>query len=213
MHQQCLHTSSPQGSGAHSVGGSLKRFEGKISPPSLMHILAIMLLYGHDDAVPGADVVQKEVTVGIKGFAPERLGNGEFSAIDYRALGRRGHRGDMANVAADLGKQPFSCLGRGGASLLNVARRSFGSAHEACEAIDVREAICARSIVWLGARVAQVGHFIRKKTIRNSYFIQVRIASEGEKAGVLTFPTETADTSLPRGLQDGGAGKPNTDLA
>src|ERR1700722_10140471 len=172
-----------------------------------------MLLYGHDDAVPGTDVVQKEVTIGVKSLAPERLGNDECSAIDYRALGCRGHRGYMADVAADLGEQSFSRLGGGGCSLLSVARRSFGSAHEACEAIDVREAICACSIVRLGDRVAQVGHFIRKKTIRNSYFIQVAIAGEGEKAGMLTFPTEAANTRLARRLEDGYADNQTADLA
>src|SRR6267154_683253 len=171
MHQHRLHTHAPQWSGAHSVSGSLIGFEGKVSPLDLVHTLAIVLLHGHDDAVAGADVVQEEVTVRMKGFAPERIGNREFPAIDYRARGRSGQRGDMADVAADLGEQRFACLGRSGAGLLSVARRSFGGAYETCEAIDVRETICASSIVWFGDRVAQVCHFIRKETIRNSYFI------------------------------------------
>jgi hypothetical protein len=61
-HQQRLHTHAPQRSGAYSVGGSLKGVEGKVAPPSLVHALAIVFLYGYDDAVPDADVVQQEVT-------------------------------------------------------------------------------------------------------------------------------------------------------
>src|SRR5271166_569921 len=198
MHQHRLHTHAPQWSGAHSVGGGLIGFDGKISPLSLVHALAVVLLHGHDDAVTDTDVVQQEVTVRMKGYAPERLGNREFPAIDHRARGCGGQRGDMADVAADLGEQCFACLGRRGTSLLSVARRSFGGAYKACEAIDVREAICARSIVWFGDRVAQVCHFVRKETIRNSYFIEVGIAREGEQAGVLALPTEAADTSLAR---------------
>ena len=68
----------------------------------------------------------------------------------------------MADVAADLGEQCFARLGGGVASLLSVARRSFGGAHETRETINVREAICARFIVWFGDRVAQVRHFIWK---------------------------------------------------
>src|SRR5260370_5216440 len=107
---------------------------------------------GVDDASPGAVVVKQKVTVGMKVFAPERFGNREFPAIDHRARGCGSQRGDMADVAADLGEQCFARLGRGGATLLSVARRSFGGAYETCEAIDIREAICTGSIVWFGDR-------------------------------------------------------------
>src|SRR5450432_1704147 len=129
MHQHRLHTHAPQWSRAHSVGGSLIGFEGEVSPLGLVHTFAIVLRHGHHDAVTGADVVKQEVTVWMKGFASERIGTREFPAIDYRARGRGGQRGNMADVAADLGEQSFTCFGHCGASLLSVARRSFGGAY------------------------------------------------------------------------------------
>src|SRR5215469_16218544 len=83
----------------------------KVLPLSLVHVLAVVLLHGDDDAVAGSDIVEQEVTVGIKSLVAERFGNGEFSAIHRRSRRCRGYRGDMANGTADLGEERFASLG------------------------------------------------------------------------------------------------------
>ena len=172
MHQQRPRTHAPQRSGAHSVGGRLKGIERKISPLSLVHTLAIVLLYGHDDTVPSADVVQQEVTVRVKTLAPERFWNREFPAIDASVPGAA-----VVNVGTWQMLQPIlansasPALAAEAPRLLRVARRGFGGAYETREAIDVGKTVCARPVVWFCNRVAQVRHFIREEAIRNSYFI------------------------------------------
>ena len=141
-------------------------------------MLAVVLLHGDEDAVARADVVQQEIAVGMECLVAERVGNGEFSTIHGCTRGCGGQRRDMADVAANFGEQRFAFLGPSGGSLSSVARRSFGSAHEAREVIDIRKAVCAGFVVRFGYCIAQVGHFVGKQRVGNSHFVEVGIARE-----------------------------------
>src|SRR6266446_8732963 len=93
--------------------------------------------------------------------------------------------------------------GVGGLRQLCVAGGRFGSAHKAREMVDVSKAVGAGGIVGFGGGIAAIGDFIRLKAIGDAHFIQISIAGEGQKAGVLVLPAETANSGLTRRFDDG----------
>jgi len=117
----------------------------------------------------------------------ERLGNGNlppFTGVPAAAVVSAGtwqtSQPTLANSAS-----PF--LAGSGRGLPRVAGRGFGRAHEACEVIDVSEAVCIGLVVWFGHRVAQVGHFIRKERAGNSHFVEVGIAENDRRLACWFF--------------------------
>src|SRR5438477_11638963 len=98
-------THTPEGGRAQAIGGGAMGLKRQILPLDLVHVLAVVLRHGDADAVTGADVVQQEIAVRMERLVSERLGNGEFPAVDDGARRCGGQRRDVADVAADPGEQ------------------------------------------------------------------------------------------------------------
>src|SRR4029077_2198514 len=92
---------TPERGGTDFVCGALEPRDGEIIPGDLVHVLAVVLRHGHHDAVAGADIVEKEVAVGMKLLVTERRWDGEGAAVDFRADRGGGERLDMTDVAAN----------------------------------------------------------------------------------------------------------------
>src|SRR5260370_2184 len=61
----------------------------------------------------------------------------------------------------------------------------------------------AGGVVGFRDGIAEIGDFIGLKAIGDAHFVEISIAGEGQKAGVLVFPAETADSGLTRRFDDG----------
>src|SRR6267143_561161 len=102
VHETRVQADAPKRCGADFIGGVVVFGDGEISPGGLVHLLAVVLQHGRDDAVAGADIVEEEVAVGMKLLFRERGRDGEGAAVDFCA-GRGGGEGlDVTNIAADL---------------------------------------------------------------------------------------------------------------
>src|SRR5690242_16839695 len=104
-----METDTPERGGAHFGGRVVKFGSGEVSPVGLVHLLAIVLQHGHDEAVAGADIVEKEITVGVKLLAAERIGDGKSATIDGCAGGGGSQSLNMARVAAN-GVEQFGAM-------------------------------------------------------------------------------------------------------
>src|SRR5258708_175361 len=76
MHETRVQADTPERSGADFVGGIVEFGNGEVSPGDAIHVLAVMLGHGLNDAVAGADVVEQEVAVGVKLLGSEGGING-----------------------------------------------------------------------------------------------------------------------------------------
>src|SRR6266852_3510194 len=102
VHETRVQTDTPERSGADFIGGIVVFGDGEIFPGDPVHVLAVMLGHGLDDAVAGADIVEEKVTVRMKLLFTERGGDGESATVDL-GTGGSGHKClDMANVAANF---------------------------------------------------------------------------------------------------------------
>src|SRR6266481_3334714 len=85
VHETRMQADAPKRGSADLVGGVVVFRDGEISPVDLVHVLAVVLQHGHDEAVAGADIVKEEVAVGMKLLFRERRWDGEGAAVDFRA--------------------------------------------------------------------------------------------------------------------------------
>src|SRR5260370_24551706 len=69
--------------------------------------------------------------------------------------------------------------------------------------VDVSEAVRAGGVVGFRDGIAEIGDFIRLEAIGDAHFVEISIAGEGQKAGVLVLPAETANSGLTRRFDDG----------
>src|SRR5260370_33070563 len=102
VHETRVQTDAPERSGADFVGSVVEFGDGEVFPGDLVHILAVVLGHGHDNAVAGADIVEKEVAVRMKLLVAQRRGNRKSTAVDLCA-GGGGQAGlDLAKIAPTL---------------------------------------------------------------------------------------------------------------
>src|SRR5207249_5741851 len=94
-----------------------------------------------------ANVMQQEVTVRVEDFIAQRSRNSERARSNRGACGRRGQRGNMANVAADVVEQGRASHSIRRSGQRRVARRHFGCAYESREMVYVVQAFGVRRIV------------------------------------------------------------------
>src|SRR5216684_163145 len=100
VHETRVQADAPERGGADFIGGVVVFGGGEVSPGGLVHLLAVVFRHGRNDAVAGADIVEEEVTVGMKLLFRERGRDGEGAAVDFCA-GRGGGEGlDVTNIAA-----------------------------------------------------------------------------------------------------------------
>src|ERR1700674_2928919 len=102
VHETRMQADAPKRGGADLIGGVVVFRDGEISPVDLVHVLAVVLQHGHDEAVAGADMVKEEISVGVKLLSRERRWDGEGAAVNFRAGGGGGKRLDVTNIAADF---------------------------------------------------------------------------------------------------------------
>src|SRR6266851_5037608 len=57
VHETRMQADAPKRGGADFVCGVVELGDGEIVPGGLVHVLAVVLQHGHDDAVAGADIV------------------------------------------------------------------------------------------------------------------------------------------------------------
>jgi hypothetical protein len=202
MHQTGAQTKTPQRGSAQLVL-RLQELEGRKIAPSLRREGAsVMLGDSHDDAVAGAHIVEQEIAVGMNRLAAEGRGNRQRAAVNHRAFGRGGKRGNVAKGAADLVEELFAELGTGSLRGQGVASGSLRCANEAGELIDVLEAIGAGKVVGLADGVAEHGDFGWKQHVGDSEFVQVGVAGKGEQARVLVLPAKFADRAPAGSFED-----------
>src|SRR5713226_7037553 len=100
VHETRVQADAPERSGADFVGSVVEFGDGEVFPGNLIHVFAVMLGHGLDDAVACADIVEKEVAVGMKLLVAQRRGNRKSTAVDLCAGGGGHERLDVANIAA-----------------------------------------------------------------------------------------------------------------
>src|SRR6266853_3895325 len=90
VHETRMQADTPERGGADFIGGIVVFGDGEVSPVDLVHLLAIVLQHGHDEAVARAHVVEKEITVGMNLLLAERGINGQGPTIDLCSCWRGG---------------------------------------------------------------------------------------------------------------------------
>lgn len=175
VHEARTESNAPERGGANFVGGVIELVRGEALPSALGVSLAIVLGHGLDDTVAGADVVEEKVTVGMESFSAEGIGNGEIAAVNGRARGSGGERGNVAGGAANFFKERFTLLGAGRLGKRCVASRGFQGAHEASEMIDVGKAVSARLVIGLRGGVTKAGDFVRLKAAGDAHFVEIGV--------------------------------------
>src|SRR4029077_10128480 len=89
-----------------------------------------VLDHGGGEAIPGANIVEEEIAIWVKGLRSECIGDGEFASVHLGpGLGRR-KRGQVAGGAPDAGKELRSSLRRVGCRESLVPWRGFRSTHK-----------------------------------------------------------------------------------
>src|SRR6266436_69149 len=84
VHQAGVQADTPERSGADFVSGVVEFRDGEIFPGGLVHPLAVMLQHGHDDTIAGANIVEEELTVGMKLLLTERGRDGKSAVSSLR---------------------------------------------------------------------------------------------------------------------------------
>src|SRR5713226_6419436 len=102
--------------------------------------------------------------------------------------------------------------GVGGLRQLRIAGGRFGGAHKTSEMIDIGEAIGAWLVIGLADGVAKVGNFVGLEAAGDPHFVEIRVSGEGQKTGLLIFPSEAADGGLAWSFDDGNMQGLATDL-
>src|SRR6266571_3112457 len=84
-----------------AISKGAQEFEhGEVFPRDLVHLFAVMLGHGLNDAVAGANIVKQEVAVGMKLLSAEGGRNGERAAVEVCAGGSGRKRLNVAGIAA-----------------------------------------------------------------------------------------------------------------
>src|SRR5437899_2482456 len=71
VHKTRVQANTPERGGADFIGGVVVFGDGEIFPGDAIHVLAVMLGHGLDDAVASTDIVEEEIAVGVKLLASE----------------------------------------------------------------------------------------------------------------------------------------------
>src|SRR5690348_1718156 len=111
----------------------------------------------------------------MESFSTEGIGNGEIAAVNGRARGSGGERGNVAGGAAHFFKESFALLGAGSLGKRGVASRGFQGAHETSEMIDVGKAIGAGLVIGLRGGVAKAGDFVRLEAAGDAHFVEIGV--------------------------------------
>src|SRR6266478_6754542 len=71
VHETRMHAHTPERSGTDFVGRVVEFGNGEVFQRDLVHLFAVMLGHGLNDAVAGANIVKQEVAVGMKLLSTE----------------------------------------------------------------------------------------------------------------------------------------------
>src|SRR5260370_2129066 len=85
VHETRVQADTPKRRGADFVCGVVVIGDGEVSPVDLVHILAVVLEHGRDDAVAGADIVKEEVSIRMKLLVPKPRWACEGAPLDVCA--------------------------------------------------------------------------------------------------------------------------------
>src|SRR5467141_733045 len=102
VHETRVQANTPERGSADFVGGIVEFADGEVSPGDAIHVLAVMLGHGLDDTVAGADIVEKEVAIGMKLLASDGWINGQGSTIDLCSRLGGGQGLNMAGITANF---------------------------------------------------------------------------------------------------------------
>src|ERR1700687_4910370 len=126
---------------------NLRRLLWLVKRPDRLCRHCIVLDDGNGDAIPGANIVEEEIAIRVKGLFSQGIGNIELASINLgTGFGGR-KRGQVAGGASDAGKELRSTLRRFGCRESLVPWRHFRSTHETGKAIDIFQGVGG---VWLG---------------------------------------------------------------
>src|SRR6266702_3670306 len=212
VHETRMHADTPERSGADFVGGVVKFGNGEVFPGDLVHLFAVMLGHGLNDAVAGANIVKQEVAVGMKLLSAEGGRDGEGAAIEVCAGGSGRKRLNVAGITAHFVEYLRAQSGFGSLRNLGVARGSFRGTDEAREVVDIGVTVGADLVIRFRSRVAEVGDFVGLEAAGDAHLIEIGVRGEGKEAGLLVFPPETADAGLAGGFNDGNVEDLATDF-
>src|SRR5207244_752189 len=132
----------------------------------------------------------------------ESVGNDEHAAIDDRSCGGGGDGFHVADAAADAAEKFSASNGQGGSGEGCVAGWSHGAADELSEVVDVGEAEIVGLILRVLGGLEDGGDVVGAEAVRDSHFVEIGVADEGEEAAVLVLPAEASDASLSGGFED-----------
>src|SRR5262245_35345012 len=129
-----------------------------------------------NNAIPGTDVVHKEVTERVDDLIPESWRNRERSAINSRSDGSRHDGAHVARDTADPVKDPLTGLSGVGCRKDLVTRRHFRRTHELGEGAYIPTIVlrvCNR--VERGDRTAVRRILSRLQRTVDSHFVEIRV--------------------------------------
>src|SRR6266576_3440459 len=102
VHEARVQADTPERGRTDFIAGVVEFGDREVFPGGLVHPLAIVLQHGHHDAVAGADIVEKEVAVGMKLLFSKSGRDSESAAVDFCSGSRSRERLDVTNIAADF---------------------------------------------------------------------------------------------------------------
>src|SRR6202030_4017949 len=114
----------------------------------------------------------------MKRDRPERAWNRKRSTVDLRSRGSSGQCFDVASRTTDLDKQAYALLCGCAVRELGITRGRFRGANKPREVINVGEAVRSRRVIRLRNRVANLGHLIRLKPVRDAHLVEVCVGGE-----------------------------------
>src|SRR5713101_6097819 len=153
-----------------------------------------------DDPVPRAHVVEEEVAERVNRLVAQGGRHRERALVDDRAHRRGGDVADVADVAADGVEELAPRLGVGSGGEGRVARRHAGGTHELGELVDI--ALHVLGVLHAVAHHPAVGRVVRRQeSIRDALLVEVSVGGEGQQAGLLVLPPESAATDAISSLE------------
>src|SRR5207245_1198718 len=184
------------GTGDGIVQSMTEHYGKKIFPGDAVHLFAVMLGHGLNDAVTGSDIVEKEVAVRMKLLFAERVRDGVGATIDLCAGGSGGQSLYVAGLAADGSEQFGAMASLGSLRQLGIASRSFAGAHEAREMVDVGKAVGARLVIGFADGIANTGDFVWLEAAGAAQLVEIGVGADGDKTGVMVLHADTTNGGM-----------------
>ncbi len=158
---------------------------------------------GLENPVTSPHIVQEEIAKRMNNLITQGIGHRKHPAIHHRSSGKRCHRFNMADVAANTFEELLTGLRIRCRSEGEIPRRRLGPPDKRRKVIDGVHTDRVGGIFGIGFDLANAGGVDRLQAIGHAHLVQIGVTYEGEQAAMLIFPAETSDPRLAGSFEDG----------